>query len=145
MCIRDRLKYKPQTLVAEAANTQLNAVRIAPADSNIRGPNLSIRKPWNGDRNVCATIRIAKVTCTSVSDALSKVVNSVVNKAHTYCGLEMAIMATTPKQSCHHLVLLDKLELVVLMRFINISDVVIELLGLQIRMSITDMSDSGVR
>jgi hypothetical protein len=41
----------------------------------------------------------------------------------------MAIMATTPKQSCHHLVLLDKLELVVLMRFINISDVVIELLG----------------
>src|SRR5690606_13582980 len=86
---------------------QLNAVRIAPKDNNRRGPNLSTRKPWHGERKVCATIKMAKVTCTSGKVALREVVSSVVNSAQTYCGLEIAIMAITPNRSCHHLVLLD--------------------------------------
>ncbi len=53
-------------------------------------------------------------------------------------------MATTPKKSCHNLVLPDKVE-DVLMRFINASNVVIEPLSARQKyMPITDMSDLSV-
>src|SRR5580704_3887939 len=48
-------------------------------------------------------MKIEKVTCNCVSETPSCAINGFVNSVHTYCGLEMAIMQTSPRMSCIHL------------------------------------------
>src|SRR5579859_4967741 len=83
-----------------AASTQLAPVSTAPADSSRRGPNFSIRKPWNGEKKVWMTIRTEKVTCNSASETPSAAPSGLVNRVQTYCELEIDIMQMTPKPNC---------------------------------------------
>ncbi len=64
-----------------------------------RAPKRSIRLPWKGEKKVCSTISIEKVICSSDSGTPSLAVSGLVNKVHTYCGLEMAIMQIRPINS----------------------------------------------
>ena len=72
---------------------------IAPIDSSTRGPKRSTRKPWNGEKNVCSTMRIENVTCNVASSVPSFPNRGLVKSAQTYCGLEIAIMQMTPSAS----------------------------------------------
>ena len=89
-------------MFARAANTQLSPVRIAPRDSSARGPNRSIKKPCHGDRKVCRTIRSENVTWTWARLTPKESVRGFVNRAHTYCGLEIATMQRSPSTSWIH-------------------------------------------
>jgi hypothetical protein len=93
------VRYIPSTLSTRAARIQLTPVMMAPSESRRRGPNLSIRKPWHGERNVCSTMSSEKVTWSCASSTPSCFVIGVVKSAQTYCGLEMTIMQTRPRIS----------------------------------------------
>src|SRR3569623_1016847 len=93
-------RYTPARELTCAVSTQLAPVSSAPADSNRRGPKRSTRKPWNGDKKVCSTIRIENVTCSCDSVPPNSPSSGLVNSVHTYCGLEMAIMQIKPYTSC---------------------------------------------
>src|SRR5258707_14560809 len=60
----------------------------------------SMRKPCNGDSHVCRTIRMEKVTWISARLPPVAVCSGLTNRVQTYCGLEIAIMATTPNANC---------------------------------------------
>jgi hypothetical protein len=57
------VRYTAIKVVADDARIQLNPVKMAPAASNNLGPNFSIKKPCSGDKNVCSTMKMEKVTC----------------------------------------------------------------------------------
>jgi hypothetical protein len=86
-----------------AESTQLAPVNTVPIDRRRRGPNLSTKYPWNGEKKVCNTIKIEKVICSSVRVTPSWPMMGFVNKAQTYCGLEIDIMQITPRANCTHL------------------------------------------
>src|SRR3954466_13613912 len=92
----------PSTDWACDASTHDNPVSTEPMEIRMRGPNRSTTKPWKGDRKVCSTMRIEKVTCKVESVVPNCACIGLVNKVHTYCGLEMAIMQTRPYTSCSH-------------------------------------------
>src|ERR1700688_205127 len=71
----------------------------APAPISNFGPSFSTRKPCTGDSQVCSTIRIVMVHCTSESAAPVVFWNDGTNSVQTYCGLEITIMTTKPMRS----------------------------------------------
>src|SRR6202012_3957923 len=89
----------PITVLTCEARTQLSPVNSAPVASSRRGPNLPISQPWKGDRKPCSRIRIENATWIAGSPAWRDEVKGLVNSAHTYCGLEIEAMQTSPKTS----------------------------------------------
>ena len=71
----------------------------APAPISNFGPSFSTRKPCTGDNQVCSTIRIVIVHCTSESAAPVVFWNDGTNRVQTYCGLEITIMTMKPMMS----------------------------------------------
>ena len=94
------VRYSPHNDETCAASTQLNPVSAHPAAISHRGPNRSTSHPWNGLKNVCSTINMLNVTWIEAAETFNDVPNGRVNNAHTYCGLEMAIMQISPNSNC---------------------------------------------
>jgi hypothetical protein len=86
-------------LPACEAQTQLRPASRAPIVIRRRGPKRSTRLPWNGEKKVCSTIRIENVICNPESGTPNLAASGLVNRVQTYCGLEIAIMQTSPKSN----------------------------------------------
>jgi hypothetical protein len=95
-------KDRPDPLrdTAEPASTQPSPDSAPPAAISARGPNRSTSQPWNGEKNGCSTISSENVACNAAGLTASAAPSGFVNSAQTYCGLEIAIMQTSPRTSC---------------------------------------------
>src|SRR5215813_3719936 len=60
-------------------------------------------QPCSGASHVCSTISTEKVIWMAGSVAPVAAWNGATNRVHTYCGLEIDIMAIRPRASCPHL------------------------------------------
>src|SRR6185437_10715186 len=67
-----------------------------------RGTKRSTRYACIGEHQVCRMISSENVHCNSASVVPSFWLSGPVNSVHTYCGLEIAIMATRPRMSWLH-------------------------------------------
>src|SRR5580698_10633634 len=76
--------------------TQPRPLRTQPSVIRKRAPKRSISQPWNGDNQVCSTISSENVTWIAGNDPLVAFCNGLTKSVHTYCGEEMAIIATRP-------------------------------------------------
>src|SRR6185312_325629 len=86
-------------LLACADSTQPNPESAQPAITSFCGPKRSTSQPCSGDSQVCSTIRIEMVTWMAARLPPVAVWNGFTNRVQTYCGLEIAIMATSPRVS----------------------------------------------
>ena len=96
---RPYVTYSIARLETWAARIQLNPVISTPNESSSLGPKRSTSTPCHGERNVCTTIRIENVICSSGSVERSPEVSGCVNSAQTYCGLEITIIQMTPSSN----------------------------------------------
>src|SRR5258708_5961340 len=72
-------------------------LNMQPSVIRKRAPKRSISQPWNGERKVCNTISNENVIWIAGSAPPVAVWNGLTNRVHTYCGLEIAIIATRPR------------------------------------------------
>src|SRR5471032_3240533 len=82
------------------ARIQLKPDISVPTEISRLAPKRSMRPPWNGEKNVCNTISIEKVICSSDSGTPSLAASGLVNSVQTYCGLEIDIMQIRLISSC---------------------------------------------
>src|ERR1700728_2842160 len=66
-----------------------------------RGPKRSTRYACSGEHQVCRMMSSENVHCNSASVVPSFWLSGPVNKVHTYCGDEIAIMAIKPRTNWH--------------------------------------------